>query len=223
VVAIRCNDGVVLVADRQATGNYIAMRDTRKIGEADRHTAIAISGSAAAGMEFIRLSQLSFEHYEKMSQQSLSLEGKANYVSGIVLDNNMSTPFTIVPLLAGYDLNHQRGRVFEYDVAGGCYEHDDFVVIGSGSPFAESTLRLGYRDGITLDEAIDLGALSIYEAGDNDPSTGGTDFVRGIFPIIVTVTAAGFVELDQEASAERFTAINERRMASKGRAGGALR
>lgn len=223
VVALKCADGVVLVADRQATASYIASRDTRKIGEADRFTALAISGSAAAGIEFLRYSQLSFEHYEKMTDQSLSLEGKSNYLSEIILRNNMSTPFTIVPLLAGYDTNHSCGRVFEYDVAGGCYERDDFVVIGSGTPFAEATLRLGFRTDLSLEESVDLAALAIYEAGDNDPSTGGPDFVRGIFPIIVTVTADGFVERSQEESRQRFQAINERRAASGGRAGGTLR
>ena len=63
VVAVRSADGVVMVADRQATSYYVANRDVRKIEAADRYTALAISGSAARGLEFIRLAQLSFEHY----------------------------------------------------------------------------------------------------------------------------------------------------------------
>lgn len=223
VVALRCNEGVVLVGDRQATGAYIASRDVRKIEAADRFTAIAISGSAAMGMEFIRLIQLSFEHYEKMTDSLLSLEGKANYISPLIQRNNLSTPFIVLPLLAGYDTAHERGRVFEYDGAGGCYERSDFSVIGSGTPFAEGTLRLGFKEGMNLEEAIELGALSIYEAGDNDPATGGPDFVRGIFPMIVTVTADGFRELDPADVENRFRTIQERRAASGGRAGGTLR
>jgi proteasome beta subunit len=223
VVAVKANGGVVLVADRQATGSYIASRDVRKIEAADRFSAIAISGSAAMGMEFIRLVQLSFEHYEKMTDSSLSLEGKANYISPLIQRNNLTTPFPVLPLLAGFDVSRQVGRVFEYDGAGGCYERDDFVVIGSGTPFAEGTLRLGFRDDMTVDEAIDLAALAVYEAGDNDPATGGPDFVRGIFPIIVTVDHNGFVELDDATSEARFRAIHDRRAASGGRAGGQLR
>ena len=223
VVALRCDEGVVLVADRQATAQAIAARDMRKIAEADRFTAIAISGTAAAGMEFIRISQLSFEHYEKMMDETLSLEGKSNYLSALIQDVNLGTPFTVLPLVAGFDVNHSRGRVFEYDGAGGCYEKDDFGVIGSGTPFAESALRLGYREGLTLTECIELGALAIYEAGDNDPFTGGPDFVRGIFPIVVTVTANGFTEQAESETRAIFEAINARRTASKGRAGGDLR
>ncbi len=223
VIAVRYVGGVVMVGDRQATSHYIASRDVRKIEPADRYTAIAVSGTAARGIEFIRMAQLSFEHYEKMTDMSLSLEGKANYLSPIIQRNNLTSPLVVLPLLAGWDLGHQVGRIFEYDGAGGCYERFDFATIGSGSPFAENTLRLGFRSDLNLDEAIDLGALALYEAGDNDPSTGGPDFVRNIFPMIVTIDATGFNELSQADTGARFAAISERRTSSGGFAGGTLR
>jgi proteasome beta subunit len=223
VIAVRYGAGVVMVADRQATGNYIASRDVRKIEAADRYTALAISGSAARGLEVLKIAQLSFEHYEKMTDSALSLEGKANYLSPIVQRNNLTSPLLIVPLLAGWDESRQQGRIFEYDGAGGCYERVDFATIGSGSPFAEGTLRLGFRESLDREEALDLGALALYEAGDNDPSTGGPDFVRNIFPMMVTVDAEGFQELPAGEVGERFKAINERRTESRGVAGGTLR
>src|SRR5580658_4172913 len=162
VIAVRYDQGVVMVGDRQATGNYIASRDVRKIEAADHFTALSISGAAARGLEFIRMAQLSFEHYEKMTDTALSLEGKANYLSPIIQRNNLSSPLIVLPLLAGWDDSHLTGRIFEYDGAGGCYERNDFASIGSGSPFADGTLRLGFRDNLTRDEALDLGALAIY-------------------------------------------------------------
>jgi proteasome beta subunit len=223
VVAVRYDGGVVMVGDRQATGGYIASRDVRKIEAADHYTGIAISGSAAKGLEFIRIAQLSFEHYEKMSDASLSLEGKANYLSPLIQQNNLSTPFLVLPLLAGWDASHQIGRVFEYDGAGGCYERHDFAVIGSGTPFAESTLRLGYRNDLNQADALTLAALAIYEAGDNDPSTGGPDFVRNLFPMMVVIDHDGFREMDDEYVAATFRTINDRRTQSRGLAGGTLR
>jgi len=223
VVAIRYNAGVVMVADRQATGNYIASRDVRKVEPADRFTAIAISGTAARGIEFIKMAQLSFEHYEKMTDSSLSLEGKANYLSPIIQRNNLSTPLIVLPLLAGWDPSHLVGRVFEYDGAGGCYERYDFATIGSGSPFAESALRLGFRADLDREAALELGALALYEAGDNDPSTGGPDFVRNLYPMMVTITESGFQELPADEVGARFKVINDRRTQSGGVAGGSLR
>ena len=223
VIAVRYVGGVVMVGDRQATSNYIASRDVRKIEPADFYTALAISGTAARGIEFIRMAQLSFEHYEKMTDSALSLEGKANYLSPIVQRNNLTTPLLVIPMLAGWDPSHQEGRIFEYDGAGGCYERRDFATIGSGSPFAESTLRLGFRSDLDLDGALDLGALALYEAGDNDPSTAGPDFVRNLFPMMVTVSENGFQELTTDEVASRFRVINDRRTQSGGIAGGTLR
>jgi len=223
VVALRCQEGVVMVGDRQATGGYIASRDVRKIEPADHFTGIAVSGSAARGLEFIRIVQLSFEHYEKMTDAALSLEGKANYLSPLVQRNNFTSPLVVLPLLAGWDTSHNVGRVFEYDGAGGCYERQDFATIGSGSPFAESALRLGFRNDLSLDEALNLAALAIYEAGDNDPSTGGPDFVRSLFPMMVTITQSGFAELPQDYVAATFRSIVERRTQTGGVAGGTLR
>jgi proteasome beta subunit len=223
VIAVRYNGGVVMVGDRQATSNYIASRDVRKIEPADRFTALAISGAAARGIEFVRMAQLSFEHYEKMTDTALSLEGKANYLSPIIQRNNLSSPLLVVPLLAGWDSSQLVGRIFEYDGAGGCYERFDFATIGSGSPFAESTLRLGFHTDLDREAALDLGALSIYEAGDNDPSTGGPDFVRNLYPQMVTISSDGFQEIDAIEVGERFRVINERRTQSGGVAGGSLR
>ncbi len=76
---------------------------------------------------------------------------------------------------------------------------------------------------MTRDEAIELAALSVYEAGDNDPSTGGPDFVRGLYPIIVVVDESGFSELPVDDVAQTFNAINERRTQQRGRAGSTLR
>ena len=223
VIALRYSSGVVMIGDRQATGNYIASRDVRKIEAADRFTGLAVSGSAARGIEILRLTRLSFEHYEKMTDSSLSLAGKANYLSPIIQRNNLSTPLPVLPLLAGWDLSTEQGRVFEYDGAGGCYERSDFAAIGSGSPFAEGTLRLGFRADLDLEEALELGALALYEAGDNDPSTGGPDFVRRIFPMMVVIDAEGFREFEIDEVEQRFLSISERRSESGGVAGGALR
>jgi len=223
VIAVKYVNGVVMVGDRQATGNYIVSRDVRKIEAADRFTALAISGSAARGIELLKIAQLSFEHYEKMTDSALSLEGKANYLSPIIQRNNLTSPLMVLPLLAGWDESHRVGRIFEYDGAGGCYERFDFATIGSGSPFADGTLRLGFRADLDLEAALELGALALYEAGDNDPSTGGPDFVRNIFPMMVTVDAEGFRELPSAEVGERFRIINERRTQTGGVAGGVLR
>src|SRR5687767_1676988 len=85
ICALTYADGVVMAADRRATrGSSIAQRDVRKLHAADRHSGIAIAGSAGFGLELIRIFQLELEHYEKSEGVPLSLEGKANQLGGMV-------------------------------------------------------------------------------------------------------------------------------------------
>ncbi len=54
-----------------------------------------------------------------------------------------------VPLLAGFDLETNQGRIYSFDVTGGKYEEQRFFSIGSGSVFARGSLKKLYRDGMS--------------------------------------------------------------------------
>ena len=226
VVALRYSDGVIMAGDRRATaGNVIAHRSMEKVFPADRFSAVAISGSAAMATEMVRLFQVQLEHYEKVEGVSLSLEGKANQLSQMVRTNlGMAMQgFVVIPLYCGFDVLRGVGRIFDYDAAGGRYEDADFSATGSGGTYARTTIRLGYRDSLTRDEALELAILSLYEAADADSATGGPDSVRGIYPIVATVTAQGYEQLADEDVAARFDVIIERRRGANGNAEGTLR
>ena len=226
VVALKFADGVIMAGDRRATaGNVIAHRSMEKVFPADRYSAVAISGSAAIASEMVRLFQVQLEHYEKVEGVALSLEGKANQLAQMVRTNlGMAMQgFVAIPLYCGFDLTRSEGRIFDYDAAGGRYEEADFQAAGSGGTYARTTIRLGYRDALPSDDAIELAILSLYEAADADSATGGPDSVRGIYPVVASVTARGFERLSDEDVARRFDVIIERRRESKGNAEGSLR
>ena len=121
-VAVRYADGVVIAGDRRATsGNLISNRRMEKVAQADRHSAVAIAGAAGPAMEMVKLFQLQLEHYEKVEGQALSLDGKANQLSGLVRSNLPAAMqgMIVVPIFAGYDLRRRQGRLFTYDATGG--------------------------------------------------------------------------------------------------------
>ena len=226
VVALKFADGVIMAGDRRATaGNTIAHRAVEKVFPADRHSAVAISGTAAMADEMVRLFQVQLEHYEKVEGVALSLEGKANQLAQMVRGHlpMAMQGFVVVPLFCGFDTQRQTGRIFTYDAAGGRYEETDFQTTGSGGRDARQTIKLGFREDLSREEAIELAVLALYEAADSDSATGGPDLVRGIFPIVATVTEAGYEEVATEEIAERFEAAIERRRAGGGNAGGSLR
>jgi len=226
VVALRYADGVVMAGDRRATsGHTIAHRAMEKVFPADRFSAVAIAGSAGMAMEMVRLFQVQLEHYEKVEGVTLSLEGKANQLAQMVRSHLplAMQGFIVVPLFCGFDLTRQTGRIFGYDASGGHYEEADFQTNGSGGPDARTTIKLGYREGLTRDQALELAVLALYEAADADAGTGGPDVIRGIYPIVSTVTAEGYARVADQEVADRFAAVIERRRELTGDAGGALR
>jgi proteasome beta subunit len=113
----------------------------------------------------------------------------------------------VVPIFAGYDRKRRHGRLFQYDVTGGRYEEREYIATGSGSLHASTVIKVGYRSGMSRDDAIDLAAKSLWEAADADSATGGPDALRGIYPIVATVTADGWQPVSDDELASRFEAI----------------
>jgi len=211
-VALRYAEGVVMAGDRRATsGNLISHRSMEKVVEADRHSGVAIAGAAGAAMEMVRLFQLQLEHYEKVEGTSLSLEGKANQLSMMVRGNLQAAMMgmVVVPIFGGYDLRRECGRLWDYDATGGRYEERDYVATGSGSLHAGTVIKVGFRDDLSRDDAVDLAARALWEAADADSATGGPDVLRGIYPVVATIDATGWSRLDDDDLAARYAAIIE--------------
>ena len=159
ILVIRYADGILMAADRRSTmGHAIAGRDIEKVHPADRHSGISISGSAGFGLEMIKVFQLNLEHYEKVEGKPLSMEGKANQLSGMIRANfGMAMQgLAVVPLFAGFDLNHAKGRIFSYDITGGMHEEPDFDATGSGGRDARTTIKLGWTEGMDKAAATNL-------------------------------------------------------------------
>jgi proteasome beta subunit len=216
VAALRFADGIVMAGDRRATeGHAIAHRSMEKVFPADRYSAVAIAGAAGPAVEMVRLFQTQLEHYEKVEGVVLSLEGKANQLGQMVREHlpMAMQGLAVVPLFAGYDLTRGTGRIFTYDVTGGHYEESEHNATGSGGRDARTTIKLGYRSGMARDEAVELAIEALYEAADEDSATGGPDLIRGIYPLVATVTAEGFSPVPDDEVAERFAALIERRRA----------
>ncbi len=209
-VALRYDGGVVMGGDRRATsGNLISHRTMEKVVQADRHSGVAIAGSAGPAMEMVKLFQLQLEHYEKVEGSSLSLEGKANQLSAMVRANLPAAMMgmVVVPIFAGYDLLRSTGRLWDFDATGGRYEERNHVATGSGSLHASTVIKLGYRPDLTRDEAIDLAATSLWEAADADSATGGPDVLRGIFPVVAWIDVDGWDRVLDDDLAARYARI----------------
>ncbi len=209
-VALRFADGVIMAGDRRATsGNLISHRGMEKVVQADLHSGVAIAGAAGPAMEMVKLFQLQLEHYEKVEGVSLTLEGKANQLSMMVRGNLPAAMqgMVVVPIFAGYDLRRADGRLFTYDVTGGRYEEHDYIATGSGMLHAGTVIKIGWRDSLDRGAAISLACRGLWEAADADSATGGPDALRGIYPVVATITAAGWSRVADAELASVFESI----------------
>ena len=209
-VAMRCVGGVVMAGDRRATsGNLISHRSMEKVVQADDFSGVAIAGAAGPAMEMIKLFQLQLEHYEKVEGQTLSLEGKANQLSMFVRSNLPAAMqgLVVVPIFAGFDLLSKSGRLWDYDVTGGRYEEKDFVATGSGMLHASTVMRVSWRRDLAVDDAVKLCARALWEASDADSATGGPDALRGIYPVVASITQDGWSAVDDKSLATIYKEI----------------
>ena len=214
VLAVKYRDGVVMAGDRRATaGNVIAHRRVQKVFAADEYSAVAISGTAGMAAELIKLFQTELEHYEKIEGTRLSLEGKANYLARMVR-NHLPLAFqglVVVPLFCGFDESADEGRLYTFDVVGGRYEEQDYATTGSGGSEAKSFIKTVHDP--DMDEAVALRVAieALIAAAEEDTATGGPDLKRKIYPNVVTVTEAGFTEIDESRIATVATEALEAR------------
>jgi proteasome beta subunit len=205
IVAATFAEGVVMAGDRRATaGNLIAQRDIEKVFATDDYSLVGIAGVAGLAVEIVRLYQVELEHYEKIEGTQLTLDGKANRLATMIRGNlgEALQGLAVVPLFAGFDLDApdpaNAGRIFSFDVTGGRYPEQHHHCVGSGSLFARGALKKLWRPGLDRSEAVRVVVEALYDAADDDAATGGPDVTRGIFPIVMTATAAGTERVSDE-------------------------
>merc|ERR1711964_111562 len=129
------------------------------------------------------------EFYEKIEGTRLSLEGKASYLSNMLKTN---LPLAIqglivIPIFAGYDLKHQSGRIFKYDITGGRYEEEDY--------YAE----------MAQSDALNAVLHALWDAADEDLGTAGPDLLRNIYPTVHIINQSGVSEVSSETIKSFYT------------------
>jgi proteasome beta subunit len=161
----------------------------------------------------VKLFQLELEHYEKITGDRLSLEGKANRLAQMIRGNFPMAlqGLIVVPLFGGFDQRRGEGRIFYYDATGGRWEEDDFQTTGSGGQPAKNSLKKRWKPGLDRRSAIEVAVEALIDAAEDDAATGGPDTVRKLYPIVMAVTAHGADDVAEEQVAAAVEAVFARR------------
>lgn len=210
VLALRYDQGVLILADRRATmGNLIMFDQAEKIIPLDDETVVAISGSFARSVEMTRFLKHSFKYYRRVVMDSLSLEGKLMEISR-ALASNMAMAMQgiglFLPILAAYDRLGDDFRLYFFDGAGARFENPHYACAGSGSERIRGVFEYlgrtkGAWDKRQLDDVLVDALYMLDIAADLDSATGG---FGKILPTAITLSRQG-VESVEESRLRKST------------------
>ena len=72
---------------------------------------------------------------------------------------------------------------------------------------AGTVMRVAWRRELAVEDAVKLCARSLWEASQADSATGGPDALRGIYPVVATITKDGWYRIPDYALAKIYSDI----------------
>ncbi len=188
-----CKDGVVAAAEHRATmGTMIAHKVAKKIFKIDEHLLLTTAGLVGDAQILARFLKVEAELYKLEREEKMPVKGAATLMANI-LNQRKFYPYYVQLIIGGVDSTG--AHVFSLDPAGGAIE-DIYTTTGSGSPYVFGVLEDHYKEGISVEEGIDLAIRAMTAAMKRDSASGnGMD--------IVVITKKGYRELTREEIEER--------------------
>lgn len=186
-VGLVCADGTVLASDSRATAGYfIASKEAKKIYKVSDHIAVTIAGAVGDAEKLVELLAAEAGYYRVRCGREIEVLSLAR-IASIVLNSQIFFPYIVNMLVGGYD---SKPRLVYLDLDGTLVE-EKMTATGSGSPVAFGVLERGYREGMSVKDALPLAVQAIRTAMSRDVATG--DEVR-----VATVTQEGVKFLSSE-------------------------
>lgn len=174
-VGITCTDGVVFASERRASmGNLVAHKVAEKIFKIDDHIAATIAGSVADAQSLMKVISAEVSLYKMRNGENISIESASALAANIL----HSSPLYVQTLLGGVD--DEGASIYSLDPAGGMIK-DSFISTGSGSTFSYGVLEDRVKEGITVEEGVNVAVRAIRAAMERDTYSG-----NGI--LVATVT-----------------------------------
>jgi proteasome beta subunit len=196
-VGIKVKDAVILFADKRVTmGNYILSREISKIIPIANHLAITLSGAVGDNQLLARWLSIEAEVYEREQNKPMPPKAAVTLLANI-LSSSRYFPYWVMNLLAGYDYTEKKPYLFSIDLIGGITE-EKIASSGSGSLIAFGILDEGYKEDMTIEEAINLGLKAVNAAMKRDSASGD-----GIDIFVITKNGGKFLEPEKLNEGER--------------------
>ncbi|MEM0369677.1 MAG: proteasome subunit beta [Pyrobaculum sp.] len=178
-VGVVVGEGVVLATDKRVTaGYYIAHKRGEKIWKIDDHVAATMSGGVADLQSVLTYLTLRAREHRLEYRKPIPIRALVNYVS-LLLFYSRPYIYLVHSIIGGVD--EEEGAVLYTVDWLGTVTKEKYISTGSGSPYAKGALEIGYREDMSLEEAVDLAVKAVKAAIRNDPGSG-----EGIDVVVIT-------------------------------------
>lgn len=162
--------GIIIAVDSRASmGSYIGSQTVKKVIEINDFLLGTMAGGAADCSFWERhLTRLCRMH-ELREKKRITVSAASKLLANIFF-NYRGRGLSCGTMVAGWDQNGP--GLYMVDDNGDRFKGNLFSV-GSGSTYAYGVLDSGYKHGLTVEEAVELGRRSIYHATHRDGASGG--------------------------------------------------
>ncbi len=166
-----CKDSVVLAADMRASMGHIAYdEESEKVYKVADSMGLTNAGSVGDSQTMIRFLKSQLQLYELEREEPMSVKAAATLLSN-VLNGSRYYPFICQFLLGGY--SNGKPDLWEVTPYGGILQRPKYGVTGSGTEAALTTVDLGFKPNLTLEEGIKLAVRAIESGKRRDIYSGG--------------------------------------------------
>jgi proteasome beta subunit len=164
-----CKDGIVLGTDTRATlGTFVAHKKAKKVYPIDEHVAMTIAGGVADAQTVVELLRANSKLYRYEKGMPIPISAVARLAANVLFSSRYY-PFILQSIIGGMD--EQGGHIFALDPLGSVTE-EKYVSTGSGSPVAYGVLEPGYKEGMSVKDAIPLVVRAVNSAMKRDSASG---------------------------------------------------
>ncbi|MBX8635290.1 MAG: proteasome subunit beta [Thermoplasmata archaeon] len=175
-LGFKWSEGVIVATDRRATmDTMISSKTTTKLHRISEHIVATIAGGLGDSQHVIRVLQAESNIFRFKNGTEISVGGISTLLANMLNQTKFYPEYTF-PIVAGVD--RTGSHVYSVDPAGGS-EEDDFISVGSGSPYVYGVMEDRYRSTeLSQEDGFDLAIRALCSALKRDAATGnGIDVV----------------------------------------------
>ena len=185
-LGIVCKDGIVLAADKRATGGSIIMdKHVEKVIPINDNIAITTAGLVSDIQLITKIIKAELNLKKIRTGMDATVKETASLL-GIIVYNNIRK-FSTIPGIVGFNLggvDKEGFHLYNIGVDGSLMKYDDYSINGSGMVFAYGVLDTLYKKDMNIGDGVKLAIKTINAAIQRDTATGeGID--------VYTITKAG--------------------------------